>query len=209
MNVVDSLVMDDSICKKIAFVGNVLAPFYLDYPTNSYIQDMLNEITNLDISEAERQWPFVEPSICHDALALMKANAKREMRDSLLWEYRRLFVGPGASPAPPWGSVYTDPDGVVFGASTLALREWLTNNQTSFHPSRNIPEDHIGLMLELMSLIANEKPALLEEYLFEHFYTWAPRYLTKLSETTTHPFYRGLAELTKHSLTGIMNTLKP
>lgn len=209
MSSIDSLVMKDSIRKKIAFVGNVLAPFYLNDPTNIYIQKMLDEMADLEVSEAERQWPFVEPSICHHALASMKANARKEMRESLLWEYRRLFIGPGASPAPPWGSVYTDPDGVVFGASTLTLREWLTNNRIAFHSSSNIPEDHIGLMLELMSLIANEKPALLEEYLFDHFYTWAPCYLAKLSETTTHPFYRGLAELTKHSLMGIKNILKP
>ena len=36
-----------------------------------------------------------------------------------MWEYRRLFVGPGHLPAPPWGSVYTDRECVIFGEATL------------------------------------------------------------------------------------------
>ena len=45
--------------------------------------------------------------------------------EELVWEYRRLFVGPGHLPAPPWGSVYTDHECVIFGEATLALRAWM------------------------------------------------------------------------------------
>ena len=40
-------------------------------------------------------------------------------------EYNRLFIGPSKLPAPAWGSVYLDPENVIFGIETLELREWM------------------------------------------------------------------------------------
>ena len=66
-------------------------------------------------------------------------------------EYRRLFVGPAPKPAPPWGSVYTDRECVVFGESTLALRAWMRAQGIARLVDDKTPEDHIGLMLVLMA----------------------------------------------------------
>lgn len=78
--------------------------------------------------------------------------------DDLTWEYRRLFIGPGAKPAPPWGSVYTDRECVVFGATTLELRAWMREHGVARTADEKTPEDHIGLMLALMAWLAQNSP---------------------------------------------------
>lgn len=123
--------------------------------------------------------------------------------DDLMWEYRRLFVGPAEKPAPPWGSVYTDRECVVFGASTLDLRAWMREHGIARTTDEKTPEDHIGLMLALMAWIAANQPADLDEYLRLHLLTWSSHYLDELAEAAEHPFYEGLARLTKASLEGI------
>lgn len=159
--------------------------------------------------------------------------------DELTWEYRRLFVGPGVKLAPPWGSVYTDRDRVVFGASTLELRAWMrehgvartadqvTKRLVGKEASQEVrraadgatdlvtdqaeavrePEDHIGLMLALMAWLAQHQPESLSEYLELHLLTWAGHYLDELAHAVRHPFYEGLARLTKASLGGLQEAL--
>ena len=121
----------------------------------------------------------------------------------MVWEYRRLFVGPGHLPAPPWGSVYTDRECVVFGESTLALRAWMRAVGVERLADERTPEDHIGLMLALLSFLAAERPELVDDYLRDHLLTWAPHYLEALEEAAEQPFYVGLARLTRLTLVGL------
>ena len=65
------------------------------------------------------------------------------------------------------------------------------------------PEDHIGLMLALLSFLAVERPELVDDFLRDHLLTWAPHYLDTLEEAATHSFYEGLARLTRATLAGI------
>lgn len=67
------------------------------------------------------------------------------------------------------------------------------------------PEDHIGLMLVLMSHLCRTQPESLDDYLCGHLLTWAPHYLEELAVAARHPFYRGLAELTRSTLLGIQD----
>lgn len=127
--------------------------------------------------------------------------------DALVWEYRRLFVGPGHLVAPPWGSVYTDRECVIFGLTTLELRRWMRENRIKVAEDKGEPEDHIGTMLSLMAWIAEQRPELLPEYLRDHLLTWAPHYLDVLERETVHPFFRGLVQLTRESLAGLQEAL--
>ena len=65
------------------------------------------------------------------------------------------------------------------------------------------PEDHIGLMLALMSYLARNQPDDLDEFLQIHLLTWSSHFLDQLVEAADHPFYEGLARLAKASLEGI------
>ena len=127
--------------------------------------------------------------------------------DDLMWEYRRLFIGPGAKPAPPWGSVYTDRECVVFGDTTLELRAWMREHGVARIVDERTPEDHIGLLLALMAWLAQYQPENLEEFLRLHLLTWAGHFLDELAEAAEHPFYEGLARLTKASLDGLQDAL--
>lgn len=190
----------------IVFAGASLAPFFLNDPRTGDAADAFAALAELDVAAAAAQWPFVGDEIAavESALAAMKEGlAAGADHDDVVWEYRRLFVGPGHLPAPPWGSVYTDRECVVFGESTLALRAWMRTVGVERLADERTPEDHIGLMLALLSFLAAERPELVDDYLRDHLLTWAPHYLEVLEEATTHPFYRGLAQLTRASLEGL------
>lgn len=190
----------------IVFAGASLAPFFLNDPRTGDAADAFAALAELDVAAAAAQWPFAgdEVAAVEGALAAMKEGlAAGADHDDVVWEYRRLFVGPGHLPAPPWGSVYTDRECVVFGESTLALRAWMRTVGVERLADERTPEDHIGLMLALLSFLAAERPELVDDYLRDHLLTWAPHYLEVLEEATTHPFYRGLAQLTRASLEGL------
>ena len=65
------------------------------------------------------------------------------------------------------------------------------------------PEDHIGLMLMMVSWISTNKPEALDDFLRLHLLTWSSHFLEEMEEATDHPFYKGLARITRLSLEGI------
>lgn len=188
----------------VAFVGASLAPFFLNDPRTGDAADAFAAMAELDVAAAAAEWPFVDEATAADALALMREGlAAGADNENLVWEYRRLFVGPGHLPAPPWGSVYTDRECVVFGEATLALRAWMRRVGVARTTDERTPEDHIGLMLTLLSYLAEERPDLVDEYLRDHLLTWALHYLEALEAAADHPFYQGLAALTRSTLLGL------
>jgi len=190
----------------IVFAGASLAPFFLNDPRTGDAADAFAALAELDVAAAAAQWPFAgdEVAAVEGALAAMKEGlAAGADHDDVVWEYRRLFVGPGHLPAPPWGSVYTDRECVVFGESTLALRAWMRTVGVERLADERTPEDHIGLMLALLSFLAAERSELVDDYLRDHLLTWAPHYLEALEEAAEQPFYVGLARLTRLTLVGL------
>lgn len=197
---------DESTLGSLAFLGETFGPAFLYEPEDERAQALLAEMAKLDVSAASEEWPFIEGACAEDALAQMQEGL-RAQSDDLLWEYRRLFVGPARKIAPPWGSVYTDRECVVFGEATLELRQWMRTNGIARPGDGTEPEDHIGLMFLLMSWIARNRDELLQEYLEKHFLTWAPHFLEIVERETTSPFYEGLARLARLSLLGAQNEL--
>lgn len=199
---------NDTMMEAVAFVGETLAPFFLQDPRTGDAGPSFQVLSALDAPIAAAEWPFVDEAVARDTLCLMVEGLSAGVDDdALVWEYRRLFVGPAAKPAPPWGSVYTDRECVVFGASTLALRQWMRDQGIERTTDDRTPEDHIGLMLALMAWIARNRPEVLDEYLREHLLTWSSHFLDALAASSEHPFYEGLARLTKASLEGIRDEL--
>ena len=66
----------------------------------------------------------------------------------------RALVGVGRPLAPPWQSVYTDKDHLMFAHSTLEVRRFY--RLFGFEPQKlnNEPDDHIGLMMSFLALTA-------------------------------------------------------
>lgn len=193
---------------RIAFVGETLGPFFLQDPVKGDARAAFEALAALDPREAGGEWPFVAAEHAERYLTLMVgALAKGVDDEDLVWEYRRLFIGPAKKPAPPWGSVYTDRECVVFGESTLALRRWMRENGIERTTDEKTPEDHIGLMLVLLAWLADAKPELIEQYLRDHVLTWSSHFLEQLADAAEQPFYEGLALLTKESLEGLQAEL--
>ena len=194
------------VLEGIAFVGETLGPFFLQDPKTGEAGAAFQALAALDVDAAAAEWPFAGEAEARACLALMKEGLAHGIEDDdLVWEYRRLFVGPAPKPAPPWGSVYTDRECVVFGESTLALRAWMRAQGIAWLVDDKTPEDHIGLMLVLMAWIARNQPADLDDYLRLHLLPWSSHFLDELAEAAKQPFYEGLARLAKASLEGIQS----
>lgn len=196
--------MTDDLIESIAFVGETLGPFYLQDPKTGDAGPAYQALAAIDVDVAAEEWPFVEDAEAQADLSLMKQGLVcGHEDDAVVWEYRRLLVGPATKPAPPWGSVYTDRECVVFGESTLALRQWMREKGIARLDDDKTPEDHIGLLLLLMAWIARYRPELLDDYLRLHVLTWSSHFLSQFAEAAEQPFFEGLAYLTKESLEGI------
>lgn len=192
----------------VIFVGQTLGPLYLYDPKGDELTAALEAFSALDVDAAAHEWPFVDDDDAREALGNMVFGLQDGVKaDDLIWEYRRLFVGPNPKPAPQWGSVYTDPECVMFGASNLALRKWMREKGIKRLADEGDPDDHIGLMLVMMAWIAENKPECLVEYLRLHLLTWSSHFLEELEEAAEHPFYKGLAQITRESLEGIQDVL--
>lgn len=196
----------------LSFVGNTLSPLFLEDPRTGGAGALFEALSRLNADEAAAEWPLADRDEAREGLGLMVAGLEASRArgaegafradDELADEYRRLFIGPAIKPAPPWGSVYTDREQVIFGETTLRLRSWMRQHGVTRLADDRMPDDHIGLMLSLMATLAEERPDLVEEYLAEHLLPWTPHFLALLASCATHPFYQGLAILTKATLEG-------
>ncbi|MEG1398112.1 MAG: Tat proofreading chaperone DmsD [Raoultibacter sp.] len=199
---------DPNFRSQIMFVGESLGPFYLEDPEHGDITPAFAAIAVLDAVEASQDWPFVSPDVAECDLALMQEGLAEGLgSEDLIWEYRRLFIGPAPKPAPPWGSVYTDRECVVFGESCLALRQWMREVGIQREADDQTPEDHIGILLLLMAWIVQNKPELIEDFLRLHVLPWSSHFLEALADAAEQPFYEGLARLTRASLEGLQREL--
>lgn len=198
----------DEMTASVAAACSALAPFFLHDPTDEAVASAYDALRGLSADEAASGWPFAVAEDTHCAFALMEEGLAPAVWDDLIWEYRRLFAEPGPKVTPAWGSVYTDRECVTFGASTLALRSWMRERGISGVRQGTEPEDHIGLMLMLAAWLAEQQPEALDEYLSQHLLTWAPHFLEEVQQTSAHPFFQGLALLTRSTLMGMQDALQ-
>ncbi len=176
--------------QQISLYGRLLGASFYYEPSDSRIAGVLDFFRQPTWTQ---EWEIpLEEKACEKITALIKQGLKQDLTE----QYQNLFIGPNELVAPPWGSVYLDPECVIFGNSLLALRDFLKRHQIAFQAQQDEPEDHIGLMLMLAAYLAETRPYLLVEFLSQHLLIWAPHFLTKLANVENHPFYQGLAQLT-------------
>lgn len=131
----------------------------------------------------------------------MAAMFKTHSEESLPQAWQRLFIGPYALPSPPWGSVWLDRESVLFGDSTLALRQWMRENGIQFVMQQNEPEDHFGSLLLLAAWLAeNGRHHECEQLLAWHLFPWSSRFLDVFIDHAGHPFYQALGQLARLTL---------
>src|SRR5471030_2179530 len=108
--------------RNIALSGRVLGQLFSATPGEDPCRSLLATMAD---SGWIHEWPYGELSILRDIAELLATGRDNNADETPDEAYQRLFIGPYALPAPPWGSVYLDKDNVLFGTSTLALRRWM------------------------------------------------------------------------------------
>jgi len=144
--------------------------------------------------------------------ALLDDAFRNDSQDSLLLDYSRLFLGPFAILAKPYGSIYLDGEKVAMGDSTLqalaCYREGAFELAGEF---RELP-DHVAVELEFLYLLTfreNEALAtgdaaafgrastLKGAFLRDHLGRWVAPFSERVRRGAGTDFYRMLASLTE------------
>ena len=127
-------------------------------------------------------------------------------------DYAKLFLGPFAMTAPPYGSVYLEGKQQLMGNSTLDALKRYREAGLKIADAFKDPPDHITVELEFMSFLifkeiesithggvesadAHFKKQLL--FLENHLGAWAPQFADNILQHSETEFYRNLAKLTK------------
>ncbi|MEQ5402243.1 molecular chaperone TorD family protein [Providencia rettgeri] len=168
---------------------NILGTCYLFSPNDDASH---YAISFFKLNDFASQWPC---KISTQLSERISASLSIEIA-TLHTQWTNLFIGPEALPAPPWGSVYLDPEGVLQGSSTLALSEFLQRKRLKIQMRYPEPSDHVGLMLFQAAVLASQvREAALKELLNDHFGSWLSQFPQQLNRTTCSPFYNALTEL--------------
>lgn len=178
----------------IALTGRVLGALFYCEPDSPVCSDIVAQLRS---GSWVTQWPYGQDNQLASIADLLMQPDKNETLEEA---WQRLFIGPYALPAPPWGSVYLDKENVLFGDSTLKLRHWMAQQQVDFTLVQEEPEDQFGLLMMMTAWLAEHQPADLPVLLAEHILPFAYRYLDLLQSTAGHPFYQGIAQLASLTL---------
>ena len=131
-------------------------------------------------------------------------------REALSLAYARLFLGPFEILAPPYASMYLDPDGQLMGE----ISQWVADAYREAGvevggASREAP-DHITLELEFMYFLGHRwvetgaaewrrRQAHFEEAHLRH---WLGEFAQAVADADVHPFYSRLAHLVESNADG-------
>lgn len=176
-----------------ALTARVLGALFYFSPDSAEAAPLVTALTTEDW---QAQWPLAQEN-----LSTLAEKFKARSEESLTEAFQRLFVGPYALPSPPWGSVWLDRENVLFGESTLALRQWMRENGIHFEMQQNEPEDHFGSLLLMAAWLAETgRHQECEQLLAWHLFPWSSRFLDLFIENAAQPFYQALGELARHTL---------
>lgn len=205
--------------------------------THKDIYELKNQKAMLDLlvhalqASPDIQWlcTLVEQNVFDD---VPFAFEQQDTRDGLDWlkkwvidftaeddesesDYLKLFIGLGRPLAPPWESVYTSEDGLLFQAETLDVRAWYEAYGVESKMKYNEPDDHIALELEFISFLTgqaiqsledgDEAKALeyikgLSEFLIKHPLQWVFSWCKLVEDNAKGQFYKGISLLVSGAL---------
>lgn len=188
---------DARFLEHVAITGRVLGSLFYFAPDSENNVDL---VAILQEPTWHEDWPFSLPSLS-EISQLFQGSVQAEEPLSEAWQ--RLFIGPYALPAPPWGSVWLDKENIVFGDSTVELRQWMRAKGIEPVTTHKEPEDHFGLMMMLAAWLAEQNRRNdLEELLAWHLLPWSEHFLDMLASCAERDFYIALAKLGKETLRG-------
>ena len=132
--------------------------------------------------------------LAHAALA---EAAERTTVEKIEREYFELFIGLGRGELMPYGSYYLT--GFLHERPLARLREDLSRIRIVRAEGIVEPEDHAGILCEIMSGLANRRlpaPSGSDRLIFEkHMAPWIGRFFTDMENAAAADFYRRLGTL--------------
>ena len=174
-----------------------------------FYQPEKNTLENMpifDCSETHFKALNIEGLQC---LSPMREEFSASPLEELLVEYARLFVGPFELVAPPYGSVYLDPNRVVMGDSTMKVLRAYREAGLELSDSLREPPDHIAVELEFMHFLAScsawagvegdqeramHYMKIQEEFLSQFLSPWISPFCQRIRQGSENAFYRTLAD---------------
>lgn len=180
-----------------ALAYRFLATLYLDAPKTEWLAALY-----ADGLLEEFPVPLGNDEMARGLAMIAGAAAAPDQR-ALAADYQQLFVGPGHLPAPPWESVYRTEERLVFDWPTLLVREAYGEMGLRL-PEPAEPDDHIGLELLFMAVLAEREAAgdaaaaaAQDAFLREHLLAWAPTFCSDVEAHAATDLYCGLGLLTR------------
>ncbi|EAT16347.1 molecular chaperone [Desulfuromonas acetoxidans] len=111
-------------------------------------------------------------------------------------EYTRLFIN--AVPhviAPPYGSIYTDSEGILFGPSAEKTKVFYRQQGYDLRGPNDIP-DHLNHELRFLSLMLQDgKFCETEQFLAEFFRPWFCLFRNRVVDESRHPYFPVMMKL--------------
>ena len=151
-------------------------------------------------------------TICPQASDAASAIPANENPEGLSVDHARLFVGPFALMAPPYGSVHLEGEHRCMGESTLDAARCYGEFGLGAAPGYQDALDHIAVELEFMHfLCVREIDALTRQasdeaqdlqakqrcFLGKHLSAWVPEFTASVETHAQTHFYRSLARVTR------------
>ena len=191
-----------------AFAYDFLKCAFLQEPSRTFLRLLIED-------EMVQAFPFYGSDADLDKAIDMLRNCLKpsDIRSQMIfnrlrWDYTRMFIGPGNVPAPPWESIYTDPERLHFSKETLAVRAAYRKYNLLPRHLGHEPDDHIGLELDFMYTLcemAKKKTEgadpkglreILEDqktFLDDHLLTWVPAWTGGCNKKCQDRFLQGIS----------------
>ncbi|MBT8434287.1 MAG: molecular chaperone TorD family protein [Gammaproteobacteria bacterium] len=135
----------------------------------------------------------VESDELSEAMAALAATAQQQNPTNLEDEYNSLFIGIGKGEVVPYGSFYLT--GFLMEQPLSDLRDDLRALGFERNPEIREPEDHIGAIFEVFSVMISDAVKLTEQQRFfeTHMKPWLTRFFADLGNARSADFYKTVA----------------
>ncbi|MBW7882081.1 MAG: molecular chaperone TorD family protein [Caldilineaceae bacterium] len=108
--------------------------------------------------------------------------------------FNRLFVGPRTLLAPPYASVYLDPEPQLMGRITLQIRQLYQLLDLRVPWENVIPDDHLSFELDLCRQLSVARRTVVSPeleaiymYLIAHMRRWVPQFVVRVRAARAVP----------------------
>lgn len=192
-----------------AFIYRYLWRAFADEPDGDY----LDIVTSDQAQEEFALFAGENSELCRIQSSIASyAASELDALTALRVEYTKLFVGPGALPAPPWESVYCCGEDLLFQESTLEVRN---DYRASGYEAVGYPheaDDHLATEFGFMAALSSDAASAFDDgdvdrvevilsrqlmFLSKHLNVWLPKMKERLdgADTKIGPFYRAFISL--------------